>query len=468
MDKETLSNYGWIVICTLVLAVMIALATPFGEYIKAGVWSTTNGLNDTLNKNMEIAGLSGGSGDSDLDSDNEMTGDNFNQYKLIPKAGTTGIVDEERGYIYGIPERTKDLTAYFEVTNGGYMEVSQNDIPRPSTFYGTGSKIIVYTDSTKSKMVKEYTAVVFGDADQNGLINGNDVTQANCHYHGTGTLTGATFTAGDVNADGVINDDDVKTILYHSMGRMLIPVDVLVEKDGDYYPKYSLSRDLIVVDTFTQFVDCPDCYVAEKSQWTTQLDVRTSLNATLKFRDGTTQNAEFITGEIAGHTFWAYLTNPDVGIAEDYIMIGQNYNMDYAAFETYEDTTHDVILVSAVDKLVNLVSMTVDGKEIVFGRLTGGEFYHTEDIFENTENVKDVVFTFESGRQKRIELTEGCYNDPNSMNIVEIGSDGCGFYLQGDAQDKVKFVTFTETINGVDVSKTCSFSTYETNLDCPW
>ena len=57
MDKETLSNYGWIVICTLVLAVMIALATPFGEYIKAGVWSTTNGLNDTLNKNMEIAGL---------------------------------------------------------------------------------------------------------------------------------------------------------------------------------------------------------------------------------------------------------------------------------------------------------------------------------------------------------------------------------------------------------------------------
>ena len=64
MDKETLSNYGWIVICTLVLAVMIALATPFGEYISAGVWSTTNGLNDTLNKNMEIAGLNNNVADS--------------------------------------------------------------------------------------------------------------------------------------------------------------------------------------------------------------------------------------------------------------------------------------------------------------------------------------------------------------------------------------------------------------------
>ena len=37
MDKSTLSNYGWIVVVTLVLAVMLALATPFGEYIGEGV-----------------------------------------------------------------------------------------------------------------------------------------------------------------------------------------------------------------------------------------------------------------------------------------------------------------------------------------------------------------------------------------------------------------------------------------------
>ena len=47
MDKETLSNYGWIVICVMVLAVMIALATPFGGFIRDAVWSTTNGLFDT-------------------------------------------------------------------------------------------------------------------------------------------------------------------------------------------------------------------------------------------------------------------------------------------------------------------------------------------------------------------------------------------------------------------------------------
>jgi hypothetical protein len=78
MDKETLSNYGWIVICTLVLAVMLALATPFGEFIRDGVWSTTNGLNDTLNKNMEIVGLNGS--DEDIGEDDNFGDDIDNDF----------------------------------------------------------------------------------------------------------------------------------------------------------------------------------------------------------------------------------------------------------------------------------------------------------------------------------------------------------------------------------------------------
>ena len=59
MDKETLSNYGWIVICVLVLAVMIALATPFGSFIAGAIKSTTAGLFDVNKNALDAAGVPG-------------------------------------------------------------------------------------------------------------------------------------------------------------------------------------------------------------------------------------------------------------------------------------------------------------------------------------------------------------------------------------------------------------------------
>ncbi len=57
MDKETLSNYGWIVICVLVLAVMIALAGPFGNFVADAVKSTTQGLFDVNQNALDTAGI---------------------------------------------------------------------------------------------------------------------------------------------------------------------------------------------------------------------------------------------------------------------------------------------------------------------------------------------------------------------------------------------------------------------------
>ena len=57
MDKQTLSQYGWIVVAILVLTVMIALATPFGKYIEQGVQNTVQGLFDTEQKALGAAGM---------------------------------------------------------------------------------------------------------------------------------------------------------------------------------------------------------------------------------------------------------------------------------------------------------------------------------------------------------------------------------------------------------------------------
>ena len=58
MDKETLSNYGWIVICVMVLAVMLAFASPFGNFVANAIKSTTQGLFDVNQNALDAAGIS--------------------------------------------------------------------------------------------------------------------------------------------------------------------------------------------------------------------------------------------------------------------------------------------------------------------------------------------------------------------------------------------------------------------------
>lgn len=57
MDKETLSNYGWIVICVMVLAVMLAFASPFGNFVANAIKATTQGLFDVNQNALDAAGI---------------------------------------------------------------------------------------------------------------------------------------------------------------------------------------------------------------------------------------------------------------------------------------------------------------------------------------------------------------------------------------------------------------------------
>ena len=47
MDKETFSSYGWVVITVIVIAIMIAFATPFGEFIVKAVQSVLDDFQGT-------------------------------------------------------------------------------------------------------------------------------------------------------------------------------------------------------------------------------------------------------------------------------------------------------------------------------------------------------------------------------------------------------------------------------------
>ena len=48
MDKETLSNYGWILVAVLIGSIMLVMATPLGNYVFANIQNATlEGFNQT-------------------------------------------------------------------------------------------------------------------------------------------------------------------------------------------------------------------------------------------------------------------------------------------------------------------------------------------------------------------------------------------------------------------------------------
>ena len=54
MDKNTLSNYGWIIVTTIIIALMIILATPFGNYMKDSFTGITEQFTEAANVEQGI------------------------------------------------------------------------------------------------------------------------------------------------------------------------------------------------------------------------------------------------------------------------------------------------------------------------------------------------------------------------------------------------------------------------------
>ena len=63
MDKNTLGNYGWVVITVIIISIMIALASPFAVALKGNVVGVTNDFTGRLDDALD--GISSGADSSD-------------------------------------------------------------------------------------------------------------------------------------------------------------------------------------------------------------------------------------------------------------------------------------------------------------------------------------------------------------------------------------------------------------------
>lgn len=143
--------------------------------------------------------------------------------KLAVIEGTGGVIDTNRGYVYGIDvvegETVEDV---FTVTDGGDFEITANEYGGEDT--GTGSLLTV-VDANGDPTGEEYYIVIFGDINGDGWMDTDDAGYM--VEFGLSIIEDFSFIgdlgddfylfAGDVNGDAYGDTDDAGYIVEYGL-----------------------------------------------------------------------------------------------------------------------------------------------------------------------------------------------------------------------------------------------------------
>ena len=81
MDKQTISNYGWIVIVVIIISILIGLATPFAVALKGSFVGTTNNLSNRMETALDnVSSGNGGGNTGSGENGGTQSGTGLNEY----------------------------------------------------------------------------------------------------------------------------------------------------------------------------------------------------------------------------------------------------------------------------------------------------------------------------------------------------------------------------------------------------
>ena len=138
MDKETLSNYGWIVVLVLILAVMMALATPFGSFVSTAIKDVTGGFWNVNSVALKGVGIS----TEDVDFPAEPASCGVEGHYIGDDKGEHGIPVEDckSGHTY-----TCECDSWIVPTGGKYYagvtSTTLGDYTGATKVYNAGEKL---------------------------------------------------------------------------------------------------------------------------------------------------------------------------------------------------------------------------------------------------------------------------------------------------------------------------------------
>ena len=324
MDKNTLSNYGWIVIAVLVLSVMIALATPFGGYIRAGVENTVQGLFETedaaLGKVLDDMGIV-------PTTDQLQSKHKFDYYSTFRGA----IADANANTIGVNADATKD-----SATAGVYTENGE-------TF------VVLLKDTTE-------TSEVTVTADMTINLGGNIL-----NFDSNTGITNTKDTQNTINIDGRLKNSTITSNIhsvYWKSGNININGGIYISTDE------SDTIASIRVENATGIIE--NCTISSTSE------SKTAVGMYFKGSTGTVKNTNISTKNKDGKSQSVYFSESSTGTIENCTIsaTSENNSVDGIVFAS-TGTVHTV-------KNSSVSAKTKDGKA------KGIAFYSgTTGIIEN-------------------------------------------------------------------------------------
>lgn len=125
-------------------------------------------------------------------------------------------VDDNSNIISKIVVGTTENNFKSHITLGNNYSVT---VDSSNNLIYTGSKTKIYNSGN---LIKEFTNVVTGDINGDGIINSADLLKIRQHLIGAKPLNGIYFAASDINYDNTVNSADLLRIRQHLIGTKLI------------------------------------------------------------------------------------------------------------------------------------------------------------------------------------------------------------------------------------------------------
>ncbi|MBQ7545824.1 MAG: InlB B-repeat-containing protein [Clostridia bacterium] len=130
--------------------------------------------------------------------------------ELIAREGSTTVIDNERGFIYGLDfgvDENALRNAYLDVIGNGTLEFEYDGA------IGTGA-VVKLRNNYSNEIDATYTIVIFGDVNGDGMLTTTDITairNINARISEF-TADSANYFAADVTHDGMVNPTDVTEV----------------------------------------------------------------------------------------------------------------------------------------------------------------------------------------------------------------------------------------------------------------